>query len=460
MKKYFWICLIISIFFNVYINNNRNTNNPSDIWIWANLLYWLNIIPLLLFFQYGFKKNIYPFVGILGILNLLSYSLPPFFINVESYQLGTLTSETLKWAFIGYLVFYSVFYLFENKIFNVIVFDPFRTNIITPRIKHCGLFFLLFYIISKFLPSITALHHLGSIGLFIYIGTYLIFFNSKLKLSSFELILFFLIFFYELVSRTLDGLLALSGMFILYVLIINSFSKRNKGNLINTLLIAFFLIAYIVINPIKDKFREQVWFSGRYFSITERFMVIQDLYFEYLKDNKSETIALTTKSDEKHFLWRYSYQASALEKVMSFTPSKVPYWNGESYEIFSKLIPRFLWPDKPTEDMGQKFGHTYFILHYSNKNTSMNTPILAEMYMNFGKVGIIIGMIILGLIYIFLNNYFNSNKISTMGKVYSIAIIFPFISHESNFSLVFGNVPLMVLAIYWSVKYFINSETN
>ena len=80
-----------------------------------------------------------------------------------------------------------------------------------------------------------------------------------------------------------------------------------------------------------------------------------------------------TKEDadfEKKLLGRYKY---------------VPYWNGYSYKIlYSKLIPRVFWENKPSDDLGNEFGHRYFILTKENTkdklihdtNTSWNMPIL------------------------------------------------------------------------------------
>jgi hypothetical protein len=141
--------------------------------------------------------------------------------------------------------------------------------------------------------------------------------------------------------------------------------------------------------------------------------------------------------------------------VIRETPQNVPFWRGESYKILSKLIPRVLWPNKPKEDMGTQFGVAYGIIDVFS-NTSMNTPILAEMYMNFGFYGVFFGMIIFGILYSFLNQYFNNIRISNIGKVYAIAIIFPFVVHESNFTLVFGNIPLIVLTVYSVMRFYIN----
>ena len=44
--------------------------------------------------------------------------------------------------------------------------------------------------------------------------------------------------------------------------------------------------------------------------------------------------------------------------VVRRTPSEVPYWKGETYKsLIGSFVPRFLWPDKPSKELGQAFGH-------------------------------------------------------------------------------------------------------
>lgn len=221
------------------------------------------------------------------------------------------------------------------------------------------------------------------------------------------------------------------------------------------LMIVVFIASYIVIAPIKSKFREIVWYSGQEFSLGERSALIYDLYKDYQFDKDIQT---QESIDRSNFFWRYSYQASALSLVIENTPSRIPYWEGESYTILSKFIPRFFWPDKPEENMGYKFGTRYGILSQYNFSTSMNTPMVTEMYMNFGYYGIVIGMILLAIVNIYLNNYFNQNTISDIGKVYAVAMIFPFIAHESNFSLTYGNIPLIVITVYLLMRFYLRVE--
>lgn len=89
-----------------------------------------------------------------------------------------------------------------------------------------------------------------------------------------------------------------------------------------------------------------------------------------------------------------------LAQVIEATPERVPYWGGETYEtLITKFIPRFLLPTKPTEEIGQTFGHRYGFLERVDEVTSFNLPQMIEFYANFGPVGLLLGMTLLGLLF-------------------------------------------------------------
>ena len=112
------------------------------------------------------------------------------------------------------------------------------------------------------------------------------------------------------------------------------------------------------------------------------------------------------------------------------------------------------WPNKPKEEASLKFAKAYGLISPSTQVSPYPLPILAEMYMNFGDLGIAAGMLVLALLYYFLNAFFNSKKIKGMSRIYSIAIVFAFIYHEGNLTMTFGNVPLLTLSIFLICRFF------
>lgn len=131
------------------------------------------------------------------------------------------------------------------------------------------------------------------------------------------------------------------------------------------------------------------------------------------------------------------------------TPDEVPYWRGETYKsLIGSTIPRVLWPDKPTKDLGQNFGHRYALIHASNKSTAINLPILVEFFVNFGGTGVVIGMLIVGMIYRVLDTLVNRPGQSQLLSMIGVVILLPLLLIESDFSLVLGGLPLTGAAFY------------
>jgi hypothetical protein len=79
----------------------------------------------------------------------------------------------------------------------------------------------------------------------------------------------------------------------------------------------------------------------------------------------------------------------SLERVLAMTPSRVPFWNGETYEHIPYIfIPRIIWPDKPRREIWNKFGRVYGFLSSEDEETSVGINMLGEAYMNYGYAGL------------------------------------------------------------------------
>ena len=77
------------------------------------------------------------------------------------------------------------------------------------------------------------------------------------------------------------------------------------------------------------------------------------------------------------------------------TPQPQPYLRGETYyPLLFKPVPRFLYPEKPTEvaDLGQRYG----LIAAENETNRYNLHQLGELYLNFGIAGALAGMFLLG----------------------------------------------------------------
>ncbi len=194
----------------------------------------------------------------------------------------------------------------------------------------------------------------------------------------------------------------------------------------------------------KSEFRKIVWTggsSGPLESASVYARIIQDTVLVSNSETLTKSLGqLTSRVDN----------GTLLAHVIEQTPRNVPYWEGESYlGILWRFIPRFIWQDKPIEQLGQTFGHRYNILGTADTNTSWNMPQIVEMFANFGWAGVIVGMGLLGCIYNFLGHFLEHNQADEWGKLSAIVIYTSLLQVDGNFSLVFGNV------IYWVVLFHI-----
>ena len=173
------------------------------------------------------------------------------------------------------------------------------------------------------------------------------------------------------------------------------------------------------IQVVKASYRQAIW-NNPTISYSERFDILGGLlYTQYvIKEDVDdpESSVVETKEVGDSLLHGFSRLGDdSLERVLAMTPSVVPFWEGSSYESIPYLvIPRVLWPDKPSRHVWNKWGKTYGVLSSDDNQTSVSFGYFAEAYMNFGYggmylMGIIMGFIIAAterLSYYFLRGYF------------------------------------------------------
>jgi hypothetical protein len=143
-------------------------------------------------------------------------------------------------------------------------------------------------------------------------------------------------------------------------------------------------------------------------------------------------------------------------EVMYRTPNTVPYWYGVSYvDSLFKFVPRIVWPGKPAEDMGQAFAHRYGIIDPNDATTSWNLPWMVEFYVNFGIIGVIVGMLLIGLAFAGLQRLMEPAAPDIWSLVCAVFIYSGLFRVDSNFSLVFGGA-LYSFVLLWLLSTFLS----
>lgn len=204
------------------------------------------------------------------------------------------------------------------------------------------------------------------------------------------------------------------------------------------------LAAAILITPFivaKAEYRRELA-ARPDMSIVERAGLFLSISYEAIGD------AGFLDDAQRKFQERASYFGT-LSYVVSMTPRRIPYWNGETYDtLLWTFVPRAIAPDKPEKDLGQRFGHRYGLLDRTDRKTSYNFAQLVEMYANFGAWGVGIGMFLVGVLYRALYALINHGR-GGDGPTLVAAVLFALLLNiESDASLVLmGTVPAAVVLV-------------
>jgi hypothetical protein len=145
--------------------------------------------------------------------------------------------------------------------------------------------------------------------------------------------------------------------------------------------------------------------------------------------------------------------------VRSLTPSEIPYQNGATYTYFLvTLIPRAIWPEKPEAGSANKF----FAVNYGltteegAQRATFGVSLLAEGYINFGWVGVILVMAFQGVFLTLLQRLFGEQRSGEGGRaVYASFLVFFLNGIGSSADMLLGNViqsALLSCALLWWMR--------
>ncbi len=175
-------------------------------------------------------------------------------------------------------------------------------------------------------------------------------------------------------------------------------------------MLPFFILAVLTmsaIQTVKGSYRAVIFSeAGAELGLSERIGLLVELFdAKYFQDSdvdleddgmggkKEETVSSAITAGFMRV------GDDSLERVLSQTPAKVPFWEGETYSSIPFLfIPRVLWPDKPTRHFWNRFGRTYGVIDNEDYETSVSVSYLAEAYMNFGFTAMYIVAMLVGLL--------------------------------------------------------------
>ena len=486
--------LTISVIFLSY--NNSNLNFQSLIFL--NILHTIIFCIIMYFYYYPniaflripifFLANIYFLFCYIGVFFLdidlvLNWRTPKLY-TLANYELA------ISVLFYGYAVFIfgyflSIFFLrnFQrsgHEFFNLKINEIFIMGnlFIIPSI-------ILFYLvkIQSYFPAIAQLKYpliLTGIGLLtLYLSI------KKKKINYLKNIFCISLIFTPLFLEIITG--SYSFPFLIIFLIFIFVSYINKKIFVLPLLVVSLCFLFIHIG--KYEFRNITWSKSNSFSDIDKIYVFvntykniisrgtknfkqvyeckfsigqNDEYCAYFKDYQLER-RIFHSFESLLFVTRYTKLNENYDKEIHHGFKYVPFWDGYSYKILiTKVIPRIFWKDKPSDRLGNEFGHRYNILAKDNVNkntirdehTSWNMPVLNEFYTNFGKKGVLIGMFLIGLLFGILEKIGSIKNYKNIETIILFFLLVPLFFLESHLSLLFGAV-LQSYVFLIIISYFI-----
>jgi len=208
-------------------------------------------------------------------------------------------------------------------------------------------------------------------------------------------------------------------------------------------------VVIVSLRGVSDQYRKIVWFQEEGGGIAQR----TQLFFQLLHQRVETDGVQGAVAQGFETTAGRSANLDLLADVIRRTPSEVPYWDGTTYlSLVGAFVPRFLWPDKPTKELGQAFGHRYGYVGVNDTGTAVNLPILVEFYLNFGLIGVVIGMAIVGLIYRLVERAVNTPGQDDILSLAGIVLMIPLTNIESDFSLGFGGLILNGAALWFVLR--------
>jgi len=452
MKKNKGISLIVIVAILNILGIRNSGWLPS---FFASILFIMASIPIMKKLEK--KDETLPFFEFISLAYILFFSIPVFFLDAKedfyfygwAYISESVLVNSLIIVNIGYIFLCLGFYGMERR--NIIKFFP-RVKIGTfSSYDITKAAFLLFFlgVSSDLYAQLFRVPFVFKAVFYFFrffsrIGVGLLFIEYlKGRLSPIlKIVLFFAFIPYILIKDFSGGSLApliLDASLFLFLI----WYVRRK------LPIIVFIVGMLIFLPFlesRPEFRSHAWFGGKYSKTGS--IKRTGLYFKLVREGFKEK-KLSIYLDGWDFFMQRVNHISELGACITKTPGEIPYWWGHSFKPLSTAVfPRFLMPWKPEENMGQEYGHRYNFLHPSDTGTSFNLPMINELYINFGLIGIIAGMFLIGFVYRILYHILNYEGLSNSVAVIAAIVFMGLMNIESNVSLVFGNVIEYVIVMY------------
>jgi len=193
----------------------------------------------------------------------------------------------------------------------------------------------------------------------------------------------------------------------------------------------------------KDDFRKTYWADrDLQASRTERLMFWVDASFEKWNDAISNPTSQSFRDTISPSVNRLALLTQT-GNVIDNTPRVVPYQYGKLYSyMFITLIPRFIWPDKPSvNDANQYYQVAYGLTTEENLDgVSIAVGVMTEGFINFGWLGAFGVMFLLGVFFDFFQTLCFSKTSGVLWMALGMVLLPQLLAIESQMAQYLGGM--------------------
>jgi hypothetical protein len=206
--------------------------------------------------------------------------------------------------------------------------------------------------------------------------------------------------------------------------------------------VAGLIAAMLFLQGGKPAFRERYWYSDQSASAFTKAEFWIAASAERLTAVRSETGGESFQDSLEPLLTRSSVVKESAT-VYQNTPSLVPYQYGATYRyLLVTLIPRFLWPGKPSVNDANRFYQlSYGVTQQQDLDrVAIGAGLIPEAYMNFGWVGVPAVMGLAGMFLGIFERVFLARDAGVFASAVGLAYVLQLLSLNGQAAAYFGGM--------------------
>ena len=228
----------------------------------------------------------------------------------------------------------------------------------------------------------------------------------------------------------------------LYPLIFIGFIMYESFGILKTsvIFVPLMVLYFYYIPAYNNKVRDTRWYDNK--TALETFDIISNV--EISEDE--------IKNNNWGFLTIRLSEISMLNTYIENVPDKRSYYDFEimGYGLMS-LVPRFIWPDKPSPDetaQRRAVENGALILNSEKDRTSAKPQTIADAYLSRGAIGVAITFLVFGMILKLATNFLYSKLGYELGISVLFYSLFSILSRGGSFENLFNTIAYGFISVY------------